>query len=177
MSGMMDIIALVCQDDFHMSIPKCCGSYEVWDHSTSSCVHEEENLLSPWHLFQKNESEVSCQTAKYNTILLSHKCNPPQAMFHMRPHSIDMLQNCSHHEVDRLNQAEIELFASLLGSNLPSTVEDQFCVELGREENGNLEDMILMCRQLRLELEQGRGVFSLIFRGNFGSNIGGQFLL
>ena len=98
-------------------------------------------------------------------------------MFHMRPHSIDMLQNCSDHEVDRLNQADIELFASLLGSNLPSTVEDQFCVELGREENGNLEDMILMCRQLRLELEQGRGVFSLIFRGNFGSNIGGQFLL
>ena len=96
----------------------------------------------------------------------------------MRPHSIDMLQNCSHHEVDRLNQAEIELFASLLGSNLPSTVEDQFCVELGREENGNLEDMILMCRQLRLELAQGRGVFSLIFRGIFdGSNIGGQFLL
>ena len=72
-------------------------------------------------------------------------------MFHMRPHSIDMLQNCSDHEVDRLNQAEIELFASLLGSNLPSTVEDQFCVELGREENGNLEDMILMCRQLRME--------------------------
>ena len=171
MSGMMDIIALVCQDDFHMSIPKCCGSYEVWDHSTSSCVHEEENLLSPWHLFQKNESEVSCQTAKYNTIL-SHKCNPPQAMFHMRPHSIDMLQNCSDREVERLNQAEIKLFASILGSNLLSTVEDQFCVELGRE-NGNLEDMILMCRQLRLQLEQGSGVFSLIFRGNFG----GQFLL
>ena len=102
-------------------------------------------------------------------------------MFHMRPHSIDMLQNCSHHEVDRLNQAEIELFASLLGSNLPSTVEDQFCVELGREENGNLEDMILMCRQLRLELKQGRGVFSLITRGEFDTNTppppGGQFIL
>ena len=176
MSGMMDIIALVCQDDFHMSIPKCCGSYEVWDHSTSSCVHEEENLLSPWHLFQKNESEVSCQTAKYNTIL-SHKCNPPQAMFHMRPHSIDMLQNCSDHEVDRLNKAEIKLFASKLGSNLLSTVEDQFCVELGREENGNLEDMILMCRQLRLQLEQG----SFITRGEFDTNTppppGGQFIL
>ena len=99
-------------------------------------------------------------------------------MFHMRPHSIDMLQNCNEREVERLNKAEIELFASALSSNFLSTVEDQFCVELGRE-NGNLDDMILMCRQLRLELEQGRGVFSLIFRGDFGNNIpyGGQFIL
>ena len=101
-------------------------------------------------------------------------------MFHMSPHSIDMLQNCSEREVERLNQAEIKLFASILGSNLLSTVEDQFCVELGREKNGNLEDMILMCQQLRLELEQGTGVFSLIIRGDFGTNPPpgeGQFIL
>ena len=101
-------------------------------------------------------------------------------MFHMSPHSIDMLQNCSDREVERLNQAEIKLFASKLGSNLLSAVEDQFCVELGREEDGNLEDMLLMCQTLRLELEQGR-VFSLIMRGDFDTknitNTGGQCIL
>ena len=111
---------------------------------------------------------------------LSNALNP-QAMFHLRPHSIEMLHNCDKDKVERLNQAEIKLFASKLGSDLLSAVEDQFCVELGREEDGNLEDMLLMCQTLRLELEQGTGVFSLIMRGDFDTknitNTGGQCIL
>ena len=54
--GMSDIVALVCEGDLHVTIPKCCHLGEVFSHEEGECVSSRMSKFSIRELY--GESEV-----------------------------------------------------------------------------------------------------------------------
>ena len=66
----MEVVALVCEEDLHVTIPKCCHEGEIFSHDELECVSSRVSKFSTAELY--GETEVMCKivSSQRNNMLI-----------------------------------------------------------------------------------------------------------